>query len=178
MLSQLCGSLDRLAASSTQATQATATLAEHSCASAVAAAAAAATHAQLQQTGTASAATLPGPLSRAAAECVVRNTGFVASLVLKGVGKMAAEADVVAAILCHKVLLTDYVPPKAAAGGDGGQGPLASGRAHYLTLRCAVGTSHSSFPDSCLVVVEGCCAMSMRAAHQQSVHCIPCTMLP
>lgn len=132
MLSKLCGSIERLAASSTEATQATATLTEHSSASAVAAAAAAATHAQLQH---AAPVCLPGPLSRAAAEYVVNNTGYLASLVLKGVAKLASEADVVAAILCHKVLLSDYVPPKPATGAYSTHGPPARPGAEYLTLR-------------------------------------------
>eukprot|EP00892_Ulva_mutabilis_P008443 jgi/Ulvmu1/5971/UM026_0095.1 len=123
MLAQLCSSIHRLATSSTHAT---ANLTENS---AAAAAAAAATHVQLQQ----SAAAMPGPLTRAAAECAVRNAGYMASLVLKSVGKLAAEADVVAAILCHKILLSDYVPPPATAGAD-----TAAGRhTDYLTLRNA-----------------------------------------
>lgn len=135
MLTQLCSSIDRLAATSTEATKATTNLAENSSATAAAAAATAASQAQLQQAQAASGITsrgLPGPLSRAAAECVVSNAGYMSTLVLKGVAKVAAEADVVAAILCHKVLLSEYVPPRAADGGAAG-----ARRAEFLTLRCA-----------------------------------------
>lgn len=131
MLIQLCASIDRLAASSTEATQATTSLAEHSSATA-AAAVTAATQAQLQQAQASAKSTLPGSLARAAAECVVGNAGYAASLVLKGVAKAAAEADVVAAVLCHKVLLSEYVPAAAAARG----GASGGRRSEFLTLRC------------------------------------------
>lgn len=147
MLTQLCSSINRLAATSTEATKATTNLAENSSAAA-AAAATAATQAQLQQAQAASGLSsrgLPGPLSRAAAECVVSNAGYVSTLLLKGAAKVAAEADVVAAILCHKVLLSEYVPPRAAAGGR---------RAEFLNLRCG------SLPRRCACLSPGVCQLA------------------